>query len=92
MLHVLDKQIFRPIYTGLYLVGLLKKLYPQQLQWANYPTHVNKTGARHFDLLTGTPTVGEALEANASQFLSQIPAFTNVGIWKQKTEPFWLYD
>lgn len=91
MLHVLDKQIFRPVYVGLYLVGLLKKLYPEQLQWANYPTHVNKTGARHFDLLTGTPTVRDALEKDVTEFFSQIQEFTKVGDWKQKTKPFWLY-
>lgn len=92
MLHVLDKQIFRPVYAGLYLVGLLKKLYPEQLQWANYPTHVNKTGARHFDLLTGTPIVREALEEDVIQFFSQIQELTKVEDWKQKTEPFWLYE
>lgn len=92
MLHVLDRQVFRPIYVGLHLVGLLKRLYPKQLQWANYPTYVNKTGARHFDLLTGTPRVREVLEEDVTLFFSRIEAFTKVGDWKQKTEPFWLYD
>lgn len=91
MLHVLDAATFRPVYVGLYLVGLLKNLYPEQLQWANYPTHVNKTGARHFDLLTGTPEVREALEADVDQFFGQIGDWTGVGNWKERTEGALLY-
>ncbi len=91
MLHVLDAATFRPVYVGLYLVGLLKKRYPTQLEWANYPTHVNKTGARHFDLLTGTPRVREALEADVDQFFGQIGDLTGVGDWKERTEGVLLY-
>ncbi|WP_373551861.1 exo-beta-N-acetylmuramidase NamZ domain-containing protein [Haliscomenobacter sp.] len=91
MLHVLDAPVFRPVYVGLYLVGLLKKLYPEQLQWANYPTHVNKTGARHFDLLTGTTKVRETLEDDVDQFFSQIEELTRVSDWRERTEAFLLY-
>lgn len=92
MLHVEDKQLFRPVYVGLYLVGLLKKLYPEQLQWAHYPTHVNKTGVRHFDLLTGTPTVRRALEGDLFQFFSQIRELTDVDNWREKVKEFLLYE
>ncbi|HOY17140.1 MAG TPA: DUF1343 domain-containing protein [Haliscomenobacter sp.] len=92
MLQVLDAAIFRPVYVGLYLVGLLKKYYPEQLQWANYPTHVNKTGARHFDLLAGTPVVREVLEKDGDRFFSQIRDLTEVGDWKEKTKAFLLYQ
>lgn len=91
MLHVLDASVFRPIYVGLFLVGLLKKLYSEQLQWTNYPTHVNKTGARHFDLLTGTPRVREALEADVDQFFGQIQDLTGVEDWRTRVEAFLLY-
>lgn len=91
MLHVLDASVFRPVYVGLYLVGLLKKLYPEQLQWANYPTHVNKTGAWHFDLLTGTPLVREALEDDVEQFFGQIGDWTGVGDWRDRAKAFLLY-
>ena len=91
MLHVLDALVFRPVYVGLFLVGLLKKLYPEQLQWANYPTHVNKTGARHFDLLTGTPAVREALEADGDQFFGRIRELTGVGDWRERIEGVLLY-
>ena len=92
MLHVLDALVFRPVYVGLYLVGLLKKLYPEQVQWANYPTHVNKTGARHFDLLTGTPKVREVLEGDGDQFFGQIGELTSVGDWRERTKAFLLYQ
>ena len=91
MMHVLDASVFRPVYVGLYLVGLLKKLYPEQVQWANYPTHVNKTGVRHFDLLTGTSVVREALEDDVEQFFGQIGDLTGVGDWRERAEAVLLY-
>jgi uncharacterized protein YbbC (DUF1343 family) len=91
MLHVTDRLTFRPVQVGLYLVALLKKLYPNQIAWANYPTHVNKTGERHFDLLTGTPSVRMALDHDNISFMDTINDLTHTGDWTEKTKPFLLY-
>ena len=91
MLHVTDRSVFRPVHTGFHLVALLKMLYPDQLEWANYPTHVNKTGARHFDLLTGTPSVRQLLERDTHLFFKAIQDMTGVEDWYEKTKAFHLY-
>lgn len=92
MLHVTNPHHFKPIKAGLYLVALLKKLYPENVQWANYPTHVNKTGERHLDLLAGTPSVRELLETGWEIFTEQISLLTEVPDWHEKVEPFLIYS
>lgn len=92
MLHVTNPTHFKPIKTGLHLVALLKKLYPQNVQWANYPTHVNKTGERHLDLLAGTPSVRALLEKDWAIFNEQIVPLTEVPGWHKKVEPFLIYS
>jgi uncharacterized protein YbbC (DUF1343 family) len=91
MLHVVDYTFFRPVETGFHLVALLKKLYPNQIKWANYPTNANKTGERHFDLLTGTPSVKIALENDLDSFLGKITRFTQIDNWLDKTSTYHLY-
>jgi hypothetical protein len=52
---------------------------------------VNKTGERHFNLLTGTPSVRKALEGDIGLFVDGIKTFTQVGDWVEKTRGFYLY-
>lgn len=91
MLHITDKNAFRPIETGFSLVTILKNMYPNDVKWATYPTHVNKTGERHFDLLAGTTAVREAIEQRGIDFLKDIKQLTQVGPWAELTKPFLLY-
>jgi uncharacterized protein YbbC (DUF1343 family) len=92
MLHVTDRRVFRPVQVGLTLVALLKTLYPDLLKWANYPTNVNKTGERHFDLLTGTPSVRKHLEEDLGLFFTHIHDLTRVEAWVEKTTTFQIYE
>jgi hypothetical protein len=59
--------------------------------WANYPTNVNKTGEKHFDLLTGTPSVRRLLEDDAVVFFDRIKDLTAVENWVEKTKDFLIY-
>jgi len=92
MLHVTDRMVFRPVQAGLWLVALLKARYPSQLKWRKYPTSVNKTGENHFDLLTGSPLVRQALMSDGALFGTQIPLFTRAEGWRAATAPFLLYE
>lgn len=81
MLHVTDYATFRPVQTGLSLIYLLRTMYPAQFAWAPYPTHVNLTGANHFDLLTGQAGVRQHLEQSPDTFLAALPALLAVPEW-----------
>lgn len=92
MLHVTDAQTFRPVSVGLGLIALVKTLFPNDFAWKTYPTHVNKTGDNHFDLLLGTPSVRTLLEDNPSFFLNKENKATEINGWANEVSPFLLYE
>jgi uncharacterized protein YbbC (DUF1343 family) len=92
MLHVTDAQTFRPITVGLALVALLKMLFPNDFAWKTYPTHVNKTGENHFDLLAGDPSVRKAMETAPMLFLKKDNKITELSDWVTEVAPFLLYE
>ena len=48
--HVLDREIFRPVRTALHLLSTVHALYPEKLAWNP-----------HFDRLVGTDRVREQI-------------------------------
>jgi uncharacterized protein YbbC (DUF1343 family) len=92
MLHVTDAQTFRPVSVGLGLIALLKTLFPNDFAWKTYPTHVNKTGKNHLDLLIGDPSVRELLETNRAVFLNKENKMTKINGWAIEVRPFLLYE
>lgn len=91
MLHVTNKEEFRPVSTGLQLVNLLFQLYPTEISWATYPTNVNKTGNDHFDLLLGIDTFSKAINFKKAMGKEEIQTLTIDREWAQKVTPFLLY-
>lgn len=88
MLHVTDPYTFKPVQTGWLLIKIIKDLHAQQFEWAPYPTHVNPTGTRHLDLLSGIPQTERIFEQNITQQLQQ---YTNAGHWENGIQPYLLY-
>ncbi len=87
--HITDLAQWRPIETWLKAICHIRALYPEQFEWS--PIHP-KTGRCHFDLLTGSSTMRDAIEAGASveeltagwgQFCSE---------FERQRQPFLLYE
>jgi len=58
--HVLDRQVFRPVETGVHLLATIKRLYPDDFRWL--PTSWEGRPP-HIDLLAGTDRLRQALDA-----------------------------
>ena len=62
-LHVMDRQVLRPVTVGLHLIAAVRALHPDRFAW-------RKPGAGearyHFDLLMGTDKVRRQLEAGVA--------------------------
>jgi uncharacterized protein YbbC (DUF1343 family) len=56
--HVIDRDQYRSVETGLHLISTLMELHPSKFQF-NEPTYDSR---RHFDLLAGTDKLREQLE------------------------------
>lgn len=92
MLHITDYRAFRPVVTGLLLIHLLKEIYPAQFAWNPYPTHVNQTGANHFDLLTGDVRVRHLIESTPSLSADSLNQLITAKDWAEKVAPALRYQ
>lgn len=61
-IHVVERNKFQPVVTGVALVVAIRKLYPDKFSFRE----PNVEGKRHFDLLCGTSSVREAIEKEES--------------------------
>lgn len=62
-LHVIDRDLFKPVETGLSIIQLIRNVYPEQLRflstsWEGKPPH--------FDLLCGNQSLRNAIELGGS--------------------------
>lgn len=85
-LTITDESVFRPVHTGLGILQILKKSYPDQLKERLYPTVANPTGMGHLDRLTGVPHAFSKIETG-----ELIAAAADTGNWKESIHPFLLY-
>jgi uncharacterized protein YbbC (DUF1343 family) len=60
-LHVTDRQTFKPYYTTLALLGVIRELYPEEFAWRQ-PPYEYETVRLPFDLLTGDAAIRRGLE------------------------------
>ena len=81
---ITDKEIFRPVHSGIVLLKTLATLYPQHITEATYPTRANPSGSGHLDRLLGFPNSFE-------QMLSQKHVDTTIPLWQQETAAHLLY-
>ena len=91
MLHVTEPRSFRPVKTGWLLIRLIKDLHPGFFEWAPYPTHVNRSGRHHLDLLAGLPGTEQVFESALGDFANEVEKFLSTGQWQDNIRPFLLY-
>ena len=60
-IHVLDRDVFRPVRTGVYILATIHELYPDQFQWIGTPEQ-QAAGRLHIDLLAGTDELRRTLD------------------------------
>lgn len=85
-LTVTDSDSFRPVLTGLELIRLLIKLFPDKCKERLYKTNANPTGQNHLDKLTGA--VYSFYKIKEGTFLKQHYTTDN---WQEKIKPYLLY-
>ena len=79
-LHVTDRRIFKPYYTTLYLLGLIRQLYPEQFAWRP-PPYEYETERLPIDLLTGDASIREALDQG-------VPVADLEAVWQEDLNRF----
>jgi uncharacterized protein YbbC (DUF1343 family) len=85
-LSVTDANTFRPVLTGLELLGLIINLFPDKCKERLYKTVANPTGKNHLDKLTGVPDSFSKIENG--DFVKQ---HYSAGNWNEVIRPYLLY-
>jgi len=83
-LRVNDRESFQPLRAGVYILAAIKQLYPADFQWRS-PSR--SEGPYYIDLLAGTKSLRQALEANEKPeeiVSSWIPGLTQFRHLRQK--------
>jgi uncharacterized protein YbbC (DUF1343 family) len=64
-IHVLDRQKFEPVVTGITMVQIAHDLYPDEFRWKE-PPYEYVYDRNPFDVIAGTSSIREAIEAGRS--------------------------
>ncbi len=64
-IHVLDREIFEPVETGIAMVKVAYDMYPKDFKWKN-PPYEYVFDKNPFDVISGTNKIREALEQGIS--------------------------
>lgn len=84
---VTDAFKFRPVLTGLKIIGLITSQYPEYCKERLYTTRANPTGKNHLDKLTG---VFYSFEKIKSGEMTAQPLIASA--WKKTLQPYLLYE
>lgn len=89
--RVKNTSTFKPVFTAMLLIKLIKDLHAVDFKWSAYPTHVNPDGKEHLDKLTGVQNAEELFELPFNEFRNKIGTLLNVDEWSNLIRPFLLY-
>jgi len=90
-LHVTDRQAFKPYYTTLALLSMIRRLYPEQFAWRQ-PPYEYETERLPIDLLTGDAAIREGIDSGRS--IADLAAAWQPDLddFRQDSQEFWLYS
>ena len=89
-LHVTDRLAFKPYYTTLALLAVIRRLYPDRFAWRE-PPYEYETERMPIDLLTGDAAIREGLDAGRP--VADLEAAWQPGLddYQTASREFWLY-
>lgn len=89
-IHVLDRNIFEPVTTGLTMVKVARDLYPDKFRWKE-PPYEYVFDRNPFDVIAGTTKVREAFEQGRTIAELQESWQPELGEFKKLREEFLMY-
>ncbi|MBN2542813.1 DUF1343 domain-containing protein [bacterium] len=81
-IHVINRQTFMPVLTGLCIIGAIKRMYPSSFAWRQ-PPYEYELEKSPFDVLTGNKWVKEMIDKGESPVEFQ-------KLWENKLNKFKL--
>jgi uncharacterized protein YbbC (DUF1343 family) len=89
-IHVMDRNIFEPVTTGLTMVKVARDLYPDKFRWKE-PPYEYVFDRNPFDVIAGTTKVREAFEQGTTISELQESWQPELDEFKKLREEFLIY-
>jgi uncharacterized protein YbbC (DUF1343 family) len=89
-LHLTDRLAFKPYYTTLELLAVIRRLYADKFAWRQ-PPYEYETERLPIDLLTGDAAIREGIDAGRP--IADLEAAWQPGLddYREMSRGFWLY-
>lgn len=90
-IHVTDRNVFKPVITGVAVISAIRELYPDHFEWKQ-PPYEYVYDKLPFDVINGSSRLREQIESNIA--LSKIEESWRDGLSKfsQRRQSYLLYD
>ena len=89
-IHVIDRDAFEPVITGIAMVKLAHELYPKQFRWKD-PPYEYVYDRNPFDVIAGSSSIREAIEKGTEIGEIQKNWTNGLDAFKQVRESYLLY-
>ncbi len=89
-LHVTDRRAFKPYFTTLALLSVIRRLYPEDFAWRQ-PPYEYETERLPIDLLTGDAAIREGIDAGQSIAELEAAWQPDLDGFLKTSQEFWLY-
>ncbi len=88
--HILDREVFEPVITGVAMVKTVVDLYPNEFKWKN-PPYEYVFDRNPFDVIAGTEKVRNMIENGSSVRDIKLSWQKDVEDFKKLREKYFLY-
>jgi uncharacterized protein YbbC (DUF1343 family) len=88
--HVLDREMFEPVITGLAMVKTIVDLYPNEFEWKNTP-YEYVFDRNPFDVIAGTEKVRKMIENGSSVKDIKLSWQKDVEVFENLRKQYFLY-
>jgi len=89
-IHVLDRERFEPVITGITMVKIAYDLYPDEFRWKE-PPYEYVYDRNPFDVIAGTSKIREAMEVGSSVEMLEESWKEELDTFRQVRENYLLY-
>lgn len=81
-IHISNREKYRPYYTGIIILNMLKKIYPKQFKWYDGPYEYEYKKLA-IDILTGTDVIRKKIEKGENIKITELE-----DMWYDETQEF----
>jgi len=90
-IHVTDRDVFKPVITGVAIISAIRRLYPDRFEWKQ-PPYEYVHDKLPFDVINGSSRLREKIESNVALSETEESWRDGLSEFAERRETYLLYD